>query len=65
MSFVSSKGNILCRLIKIELSKILTIINRVIKGLHCNCTCHISLEIYMFLACNATSKMCLISEEIG
>ena len=35
MSFVSSKGNILCRLIKIELYKILAIINRAIKGLHC------------------------------
>ena len=36
MSFVSSKGNILCRLIKIELYKIFAIINRAIKGLHCN-----------------------------
>ena len=35
MSFVSSKGNILCRLIKIELYKIFAIINRAIKGLHC------------------------------
>ena len=35
MSFVSSKGNILCRLIKIELYKIFVIINRAIKGLHC------------------------------
>ena len=35
MSFVSSKGNILCRLIKIELYKIFAIINPVIKGLHC------------------------------
>ena len=34
MSFVSSKGNILCRLIKIELYKIFAIINRAIKGLH-------------------------------
>ena len=33
--FVSSKGNILCRLIKIELYKIFAIINRAIKGLHC------------------------------
>ena len=33
MSFVSSKGNILCRLIKIELYKIFAIINRAIKGL--------------------------------
>ena len=31
----SSKGNILCRLIKIELYKIFAIINRAIKGLHC------------------------------
>ena len=36
MSFVSSKGNILCRLIKIELYKIFAIINRAIKSLHCN-----------------------------
>ena len=35
MSFVSSKGNILCRLVKIELYKIFAIINRAIKGLHC------------------------------
>ena len=35
MSFVSSKGNILYRLINIELYKILAIINRAIKGLHC------------------------------
>ena len=35
MSFVSSKGNILCRLIKIELYKIFAIIIRAIKGLHC------------------------------
>ena len=35
MSFMSSKGNILCRLIKIELYKIFAIINRAIKGLHC------------------------------
>ena len=35
MSFVSSKGNILCRLIKIELYKIFAIINRAIKGPHC------------------------------
>ena len=32
MSFVSSKGNIFC---KIELYKIFAIINRAIKGLHC------------------------------
>ena len=37
MSFVSSKGNILCRLINIELYKIFAIINRAIKGLHCSC----------------------------
>ena len=37
MSFVSSKGNILCRLVKIELYKIFAIINRAIKGLHCIC----------------------------
>ena len=37
MSFVSSKGNILCRLVKIELYKIFAIINRAIKGLHCTC----------------------------
>ena len=36
VSFVSSKGNILCRLIKIELYKIFAIINRAIKGLHCS-----------------------------
>ena len=36
MSFVSSKGNILCRLVNIELYKIFAIINRAIKGLHCN-----------------------------
>ena len=36
MSCVSSKGNILCRLINIELYKIFAIINRAIKGLHCN-----------------------------
>ena len=35
MSFVSSKGNILCRLINIELYKIFAIINRTIKDLHC------------------------------
>ena len=35
MSFVSSKGNTLCRFIKIELYKIFAIINRAIKGLHC------------------------------
>ena len=35
VSFVSSKGNILCRLVKIELYKIFAIINRAIKGLHC------------------------------
>ena len=35
MSFVSSKGNILCRLVKIELYEIFAIINRAIKGLHC------------------------------
>ena len=47
VSFVSSKGNILCRLVKIELYKIFAIINRAIKGLHCmyiNCAnsrCHL------------------------
>ena len=35
MSFVSSKGNIFCRLSNIELYKIFAIINRAIKGLHC------------------------------
>ena len=35
VSFVSSKGNILFRLINIELYKIFAIINRAIKGLHC------------------------------
>ena len=35
MSFVSSKGNILCRLIIIELYEIFALINRAIKGLHC------------------------------
>ena len=35
MSFVSSKGNILCWLVNIELYKIFAIINRAIKGLHC------------------------------
>ena len=34
MSFVSSKGNILCRLIIIELYEIFALINRAIKGLH-------------------------------
>ena len=34
VSFVSSKGNILCRLVKIELYKIFAIINRAIKGLY-------------------------------
>ena len=38
VSFVSSKGNILCRLVKIELYKIFAMINRAIKGLHCT-TC--------------------------
>ena len=37
MSFVSSKGNILCRLIIIELYEIFALINRAIKGLHCTC----------------------------
>ena len=37
MSFVSSKSNILCRLINIELYKIFAIMNRAIKGLHCTC----------------------------
>ena len=36
MSFVSSKVNILCRFINIELYKIFVIINRAIKGLHCS-----------------------------
>ena len=35
MSFVSSKDNILWRLIKIELYKIFAMMNRAIKGLHC------------------------------
>ena len=35
MSFVSSKGNILCRLIIIELYEIFALIDRAIKGLHC------------------------------
>ena len=35
VSFVSSKGNILCRLVNIQLYKIFAIINRAIKGLHC------------------------------
>ena len=35
MSFVSSKDNILCRLINVELYEIFAIINRAIKGLHC------------------------------
>ena len=35
VSFVSSKGNIFCRLSNIELYKIFAIINRAIKGLHC------------------------------
>ena len=35
VSFVSSKGNILCWLIKIELYKIFALINRAIKSLHC------------------------------
>ena len=37
MSFVSSKDNILCRLINMELYKIFAITNRAIKGLHCTC----------------------------
>ena len=35
MSFVSSKDNILCRLINMELYEIFAMINRAIKGLHC------------------------------
>ena len=46
MSFVSSKGNILCRLIKIELYKIFAIINRAIKGLHCICMSQFITGIY-------------------
>ena len=38
MSFVSSKGNILCRLIIIELYEIFALIIRAIKGLHCKYT---------------------------
>ena len=35
VSFVSSKGSIICRLISVNFYKIFAIINRVIKGLHC------------------------------
>ena len=42
MSFVSSKGNILCRLVNIEHYKIFAIINRAIKGLHCTSNCTLS-----------------------
>ena len=45
VSFVSSKGNILCRLVKIELYKIFAIINRAIKGLHCTLIWYIRLNI--------------------
>ena len=44
VSFVSSKGNILCRLVKIELYKIFAIINRAIKGLHCTIICQWDLD---------------------
>ena len=55
---VSSKGNILCRLIKIELYKIFAIINRAIKGLHCmsliqvlinalSPVCHQAIRVYL------------------
>ena len=39
MSFVSSKGNILCGLINIELYEIFAIINRAFRGLHCTSFC--------------------------
>ena len=62
MSFVSSKGNILCRLIKIELYKIFAIINRAIKGLHCTCwkpgsisLCVVMKYHYVILAVEASS----------
>ena len=47
VSFVSSKGNILCRLVKIELYKIFAIINRAIKGLHCINILHTSTGIIL------------------
>ena len=53
MSFVSSKGNILCRL-KIELYKIFAIINRAIKGLHCT-------NKKLSMLPEHQSKVCLIS----
>ena len=43
---MSSKGNILCRLINVELYKIFAITNRTIKGLHC---IHISYHILEFV----------------
>ena len=64
MSFVSSKGNILCRLIKIELYKIFTIINCVIKGLHCTKQNPLIQEInpaffkiYLFIYCLHIEKL--------
>ena len=41
MSFVSSKGNILCGLTNTELYKIFAILNRAIKGLHCIFGCEL------------------------
>ena len=59
MSFVSSKGNILCRLIKIELYKIFTIINRAIKGLHC--ILHEGLiGSYLYGSCGPMKKICSV-----
>ena len=48
MSFVSSKGTILCRLVNIELYKIFAIINRAIKGLHCTEHFHACTEVDNF-----------------
>ena len=61
MSFVSSKGNILCRLIKIELYKIFAIINRAIKGLHCiaHITTHFMDQGSMCLLANTVQETCL------
>ena len=47
MTFVSSKGNILCRLINIELYEIFPVINRAIKGLHCTCQLNVARQHHM------------------
>ena len=48
VSFVSSKGNILCRLVKIELYKIFAIINRAIKGLHCISEHMLEIKVFLY-----------------